>query len=155
MASMINSCTSGSARFRTSWLRCSVRGYEPAWRTQSGCSWYRLDCGFTISGSTQIPKRRFSGDLATFKEVMAFTSGASPLGNRVGLGTQSPRPAESETRGYLSPNHPSSMTKSFTPKAADSCAMRCMFSSLMSKYNPSQLFSKTGRLSAANLLFIR
>lgn len=94
-------------------------------------------------------------ELPALRSVTFETRGPRPLGNRSGLGVQSPRPALSARRGYSSPNQPSSMTKSFVPRAAELFARVYIVLSLKLKYTPSQLFSSTGRFSVANWLFMR
>ena len=134
------SCTSGLQRSSTICVppRPLTGSLPGALRTQSGCFSYSSLVVLSISGSIQMPKRMP-------RSAAALTSPFTPSGNFLLSTIQSPSPALSFTLGYFSPNHPSSMTKSSPPIEAMSDIILCIPSSLILKYTPSQLFSRTLR----------
>ncbi len=71
-----------------------------------------------------------------------FTRADTPPGSLFLSTPQSPKAQLSVRRGYFTPNHPSSITKSSPPIDAISPIIWSIPASLISKYTPSQLFRR-------------
>ena len=93
---LTKSTTSGCRTSSTSCCR-HRRGWRVGWPTaQSGCSAYRVESGFTISGSTHSPNR-------TPRSWARAMRGPRPPGSLASSTSQSPRPAVSSSRGWVTP----------------------------------------------------
>ena len=130
--------TSGRVISRTSWLRDRTGFLPGIANAHSGCSRYRSESSFIISGSIHIPNFRpflFTCSIRLLRPHLILLS----------FTYQSPRP---ESSLFLFPNQPSSRTSISMPSEAASSARASIFSSSKSKYVASQLFIRTG-LSAS------
>ena len=139
----MKSCTSELERSRTTCVPPRPRTISlfGAFNTHSGCFSYNSLVVLAISGSIQIP------NLIPCLLASAIRP-SMPLGSFRASTIQSPKDELSLLRGYLSPNQPSSMTNNSPPIDWISLIIWSIPSWLISKYTPSQLFSKIFRAVA-------